>query len=257
MEVQIEQLVAGIRDVLNENLVGAYLHGSAVLGGLKPRSDIDVTAVSTRRTTLDEKRRLVDLLLGLSARGGTIGPPRPIEFELVVESEIRPWRYPPQFDFHYSELWRKQFEADNVEPWSTRTNRDLASVITMTLVGNVTLFGPPPAEVFDAVPRTDYIDSVLRDTKTVDEFLDWDTRNVVLTLPRIWSAIATDEVMSKDEAAAWASHRLPGEHRAVLERARAVYRGEAEEEPWDNVLPQVRAYADHVVSEIERAVVCR
>ena len=39
----------------------------------------------------------------------------------------------------------------------------------------------------------------------------------------------------------------------TLERARAAYRGEAEDS-WDDIRPQVRAYADHVVSEIERAV---
>ena len=42
------------------------------------------------------------------------------------------------------------------------------------------------------------------DTETVDEFLPWDTRNVVLTLPRIWSAVATEAVYSKEEAADWA-----------------------------------------------------
>jgi hypothetical protein len=52
--------------------------------------------------------------------------------------------------------------------------------------------------------------------------LPWNTRNVVLTLPRIWSAVATDNVLSKDSAAAWALPRLPEEHRPVLERARAI-----------------------------------
>ena len=121
----------------------------------------------------------------------------------------------------------------------------------MTLVGDTALFGPPPAEIFDPVPRRDYIDAVLRDTRTVDEFLDWDTRNVVLTLPRIWSAIATDEVHSKDSATAWALPRLPEQYRPVLERARAIYRGETQDF-WDDLLPQVRAYADFVVSEIEQ-----
>src|SRR5437867_2450084 len=192
MEGQIERLVEGVHDVLNEGIVGAYLHGSAVLGGFRPRSDIDVIFVTTRGMTLEEKRRLVDLLLALSARGGSVGPPRPIELDVVVESEIRPWRYPPAFDFHYSELWRKEFESGRLEPWSRSTNGDLASVITMVLVGNTALVGPPPAEVFDPVPRRDYIDAILRDTETIDEYLDWDTRNVILTLPRIWSAVATD-----------------------------------------------------------------
>jgi len=247
MHLEIKPLVDGIQGLLRDDLAGVYL--SAVLGGLRPHSDIDIIAVSTRRTSLDGKRLLVDLLLPLS--GSRHSPGRPIELDVVVQSEIRPWRYPPAFDFHFSELWRKQFESGELQPWPTSTNRDLASAITMSLVGDTALFGPPPAEIFDPVPRRDYIDAVLRDTRTVDKFLDWDTRNVVLALPRIWSAIATDEVHSKDSAAAWALPRLPEQYSPVLERARAIYRGETQDF-WDDLLPQLRAYADFVVSEIEQ-----
>ena len=155
---------------------------------------------------------------------------------------------PAAVDFHFSELWRTEFERGVLEPWPNRTNRDLASVVTMTLLGDTPLFGPPPAEIFDPVPRQDYLDAILRDTGTVDQYLDWDTTNVVLTLPRIWSAIATDEVHSKDTAAAWALPQLPEERRPVLERARAIYRGDAEDS-WNGMLPQVRAYADYLVSK--------
>lgn len=246
MEAQLESLVAGTVDVLKEHIVGAYLHGSAVLGGLRRRSDIDVIVVATRPTTPNEKRSLVDLLLTLSRQ------PRPIELDIVVESEIRPWRYPPTFDFHFSDLLREEFEAGNLEPWPTRTKPDLASIVTMALLGGSSLLGPLPSEVFDPVPRQDYIRAILRDTETVDEYLVGDTRNVVLTLPRIWSAIATDEVHSKDSAALWALPRLPEEHRPVLLRALAIYRGEAEES-WEGALPQARAYAAYVVAEIKRA----
>ena len=247
MEEQIEPLVEGVRDVLKADLLGAYLHGSAVLGGLRPGSDIDVIAVTTRRTTREEKRGLADVVLALS------GKPRPIELDVVVQSEIRPWRHPARTDFHYFELRRGDFEAGNLEPWSNEANLDLASAITMALAGNRTLFGPPPADVFDPIPRRDYIQAILRDTRTVDDYVEWDTRNVVLTLPRIWSAIATDDVHSKDSAAAWALQRLPEEHRPVLTRARAVYRGEAEDPAWPELLPQVRAYADYVLAQIEAA----
>jgi streptomycin 3"-adenylyltransferase len=122
----------------------------------------------------------------------------------------------------------------------------------MVLLGDEPLAGPHPAQVFDPVPRSDYIDAILRDIGTVDEFLPWDTRNVVLTLPRIWSAVATEAVYSKEDAADWALPRLPEEHRAILKLARAAYRGEADDS-WDDLRLQVRDYADHVISEIERA----
>jgi len=244
---QAERLVAGVRELLGDDLLGAYLHGSEVLGSGGPHSDVDVIAVSRRHTTPAEKGRLVQLLLAVSRK------PRPIEFDLVVASEIRPWRHPAPFDFHYSELWRKQFESGTLEPWSRATNRDLASAATMVLAGNTTLYGPPPAEVFDPVPRADYRDAILKDVDTVDDYLTWDTRNVILTLPRIWAGIASEGVHSKESAAAWALERLPAEHRPVLERAVAVYRG-AEEDRWDDIGRQVEAYAAYVLSEISRAM---
>lgn len=251
-ETQIDTLVGGVRGVLRGDLVGAYLHGSAVLGGFRPDSDIDIVVVSTRHTTADERRRLIDLLLSISGKRASSRLGRPIELHIVVESEIRPWRYPPTFDFHYSELLRERFESGEAEPWTDATDRDLASALTMVLLGERPLTGPPPAQVFDPVPRADYIDAILRDVGTVDEFLPWDTRNVVLTLSRIWSAVATDTVYSKEEAADWGLPRLPEEHRAVLELARAAYRGDVEDS-WDDISTQVRAYADHVVGEIDRA----
>lgn len=69
MEAHVDRLVEGLQDVLREALLGVYLHGSAVLGGLRPRSDIDVIAVSRRRTSLEEKRRLAELVLSISVRG--------------------------------------------------------------------------------------------------------------------------------------------------------------------------------------------
>ena len=250
-KTQIELLVEGVREVLGDDLVGAYLHGSAVLGGFRPDSDVDIIIVSERRTTADEKRRLIDLLLSISGARASLRPGRPIELDIVVESEVRPWRYPPTFDLHYDELLRKRFEGGELEPWTSTTNQDLASVVTMVLLGDKPLAGPQPNQVFDPVPRSDYIDAILRDIGTVDEFLPWDTRNVVLTLARIWSAVATEEVYSKEGAARWALSRLPQQHQVVLEHARAAYSGEAKDS-WDDIGPQVRAYANHVVSEIKR-----
>ena len=154
-EAQIEVLVRGMRDVLRDDLVGAYPHGSAMLGGFRPNSDIDVIVVASRYTTAEEKRRLIALLLSVSGGRASGRPGRPIELDVVVQSEIRPWRYPPTFDFHFSELWRDRFESGDVEPWTSTTNRDLASAVTVVLLGDEPLAGPPPTQVFDPVPRGD------------------------------------------------------------------------------------------------------
>lgn len=250
MDSQIAEVLALVDEVLGPDVVGAYLHGSAVLAGLRPRSDIDILVVTRRATTRAEKQRLVARLLSIS-KPHPPGPRRPVELTIVVQAQVRPWRYPPRFDFQYGDWLRRDFEAGNVEPWPTTTNPDLASLLTMVLLANRLLLGPPPAEVLDPVPRGDYIQASVGDIDTLLGDLAWDTRNVLLTLARIWSTLATDEIRSKDAAAAWALERLPREHQFVLARARAIYLG-AEDERWDDVEPRLRPFVDYVVAEIKR-----
>lgn len=252
VEEQLDQTLALVRDVLGPDLVAAYLHGSLVLGRLRPRSDLDVFVVSRRPTAREEKRRLVDGLLVISGSQSP-GPPRPIELTIVVESEVRPWRYPPEFDFQYGEWLRPQFESGDVEPWPTTTSSDLASLITMVLLANRPLLGPPPSDVLDPVPREDYVTAIVDGIDELLRDLDWDTRNVILTLARIWSTLATDAIRSKDAAADWALSRLPDEHRAVLARARDIYVGE-QEESWGDIRPRVSHHVNYVIGEIRRLV---
>ncbi len=250
---QLDRVTSLVRDVLGTDAVGAYLFGSAVLGGLQPESDLDILVVSRRRTTSEEKQRLVERLLAISGRRTPQGRWRRVELTIVVESEIRPWRYPPRFDFQYGDWLRTEFESGNLAPWPTTTNPDLASLVTMALLGNTPLLGPPPAEVFDPVPHDDLVRAIVGDADALLGDLDTDTRNVILTLARIWSTVTTGVIRSKDAAADWALGRLPEEHRAVLARARASYLGE-EDERWDDIRALVRPHADRVVAEIDSTV---
>jgi predicted nucleotidyltransferase len=245
-EEQIERALDGVRDVLGADLLGAYLFGSAARRELRPRSDLDVFAVTTRPTTLEEKRRLVEHLLTVSGGG-----PRPIELTIVVQSDVRPWRHPPTMDFQYGEWLRREFESGNLEP-SSKTNPDLASLVTMVLLADRPLVGPPPGQLLDPVPRRDYLEALAACVRPLLDDLETDTRNVLLTLARIWVSVATGEVLSKDEAAEWALARLPEEHRPVLARARSGYLGE-EDERWDDVQGGVRACADYIAAELRRS----
>ena len=245
---QVGRIVRLVRDVLGPDAVGAYPHGSTALGGLRPHSDIDVLVVSRRPTTVDQKRLLIDGLLRMSGRGDPSGHARSIELTVVVESAIRPWHYPPRFDFQYGDWLRSEFEKGDLTPWET-PNPDLAPMITMVLLGGRALFGPPPTEVFDPVPRSDLNRAITGGIPGLLADLDSDTGNVVLTFARIWTTLATGEIRSKDSAADWVLARLPQEHRSVLGRARAIYLGE-EDERWDDLRARVRPHVDHVLREV-------
>ncbi len=248
---QLDRVLTLGREVLGPDVVGAYLFGSAVLGGLQPESDLDVLVVARRPTTREEKQRLVDRLLASSGRSTPQGRWRRVEVTILVESEVKPWRFPPGFDFQYGDWLRKEFTSGDVEPWSTTTNPDVAVLITMALLGDTSVLGPSPDSIFDPIPRDDLVRAIVGGIDGLLEDLDDDTRNVLLTLARMWSTVADGVIRSKGDAADWALPRLPAEHRAVLARARAIYVGD-EEERWDDVHPQLRPHADHVVGEIER-----
>jgi streptomycin 3"-adenylyltransferase len=199
--------------------------------------------VSQRPTTRDEKQRLVSRLLVISLK------PRPVELTVVVETDIRPWRYPPKMDFQYGDWWRKEFEAGDLQPWPSAVNPDLALLIRMVLLADAPLHGTRPADVFDPVPSDDYLAALIHGKDGLLDDLEWDTVNVVLTLARVWRGIITEDVVSKDVAADWALERLPEEHRRVLQHARAVYLGDEMDVPERFATP-ARSYADHVVAEI-------
>ena len=238
---QLGRLVDDVRAVLGPDLAGAYLFGSAVLGGLRPESDLDLLAVSRRPTTRAEKQRLVDGLLALSGR------PRRLELTVVAGGAL---------DFQYGDWWRREFESGNVEPWAgTAAANDTTVLLAMVLASARALHGPPPAELLPPVSRREVARAMLDAIDPLLADLDDDTRNVLLTLARIWTTLETGEFRAKDAAAAWVLERLPEEHRPVLARARAIYLGD-EEERWDDLRPRIRPHADHVVAEIERASRC-
>ncbi|GAA2126245.1 aminoglycoside adenylyltransferase family protein [Streptomyces synnematoformans] len=238
-----------VDDVLGAQVVGAYLHGSAVLGGLRPASDVDLLVVARRSLTDAERRALLD---GLLAASGFTGGLRPVELTVVVESEVRPWRYPPTVDFLYGEWLRAEFEAGG--PPLPQVMADLAIVLTTVRAGDHALAGPPPARVLDPVPHGDVVRAATAAVPGLLAELDDDTRNVLLTLARIWCTLATGEIRPKDAAAAWALDRLPPEHRPVLEHARRLYLGSRyAEETWSaELLARVRAHAAAVAARIER-----
>ncbi|MCI4062593.1 aminoglycoside adenylyltransferase family protein [Micromonospora sp. R77] len=244
---QIQRIVGLVDRVLGPEVIGSYLHGSSVLGGLRPASDVDVLVVTRRGLDDQERRSLLDGLLAIS---GSRNQARPVELTVVVQSEVRPWRFPPTGDFLYGEWLRDDFETNG--PPQPEPMPDLALLVTMALRGDHPLTGPPPADVLDPVPHADFVRATVAGIPGLLDDLTGDTRNVLLTFARIWTTIATGEIRSKDAAADWALGHLPPEHRPVLEHARDLYLHRTySEESWsDELMAQVRPHVDHVLAEI-------
>src|SRR5262245_47045919 len=63
----LRDLVAGVRDVLDDNLVGVYLQGSFAAGGADEWSDADFLVVTATPLGEPERRKLDELHRGLFA----------------------------------------------------------------------------------------------------------------------------------------------------------------------------------------------
>jgi predicted nucleotidyltransferase len=237
-------------DVLGEDIRGAYLYGSAVVGGLRPRSDVDVLAVARRRLTDEERRQTVHRLLDISGGRARGGPARPVELTIVAAPDIRPWRYPPSRELQYGEWLREELEAGLI-PENT-PDPDLATLLTMVLAHSRALHGPEPADLIDPVPTGDLLQAILEGVPWLLADIEGDEANVLLTLARIWLTLTTGEIRPKDGAAGWALARLPEANRAALARARAIYDGDAANE-WTDLAVALRADVDLLVAEIDRA----
>ncbi|MER5741329.1 MULTISPECIES: aminoglycoside adenylyltransferase family protein [unclassified Streptomyces] len=248
---QARRVVRLVRETLGDPAVrAACLHGSAVLGGLRPTSDVDVLVVLDRPTTGAERRALTDALLAVSGARAYEGPARPVELSLVVHDRVRPWRYPPVCEYLYGEWLRDDFEA-GLTPGPAPCP-DLAPLITMARSGDAPLLGPRPSELFDPVPEADLRAAIVEGVPGLLADLDGDTRNVLLTLARILTTLRTGRIRSKDGAAAALLPELPPEHRPVLAAARAQYLA-GEYGSWADALPAARAHAAHVAAAIKGA----
>ncbi|WP_130796799.1 aminoglycoside adenylyltransferase family protein [Streptomyces otsuchiensis] len=245
-----DDVVLVVQEILGPDVVGQYAHGSATLGGLRPHSDLDVLGVLRRPTTAGERRRLVRRIMTLSGDRAHGGPARPVELTLVVQSEVRPWRYPPRCEFQYGEWLREAYERGEVpEPGPSP---DLAPLITMVLGAATPLAGPPPAQVLAPVPQADLLRAITEGVPELLAEVGTDTRNVLLTLARVWTTIVTGEIVAKDAAADWALPRLPAGHRPALAHARAVYLGQ-DRDRWEDRPGAAAALGTYLAARIEEA----
>ena len=249
---QINDCLNLVTEIFGQDLLGVYLYGSSILGGLQKYSDIDLFVVSNKTTTREQKAQLATALLkisGIYMKSKKL----PIEVTVVEKSEINPWHYPPKFDFQYGEWLRKEFEHGNIEPWPAKEMPDLALLVTQILLASTTLMGAAPDQLLPKIPYKDFMTAMIDAFPNLMSDLDTDVRNVLLAFARIWSTVSTDAIRSKPAAADWAINRLPEEYRPVMERAKAICTGE-EKEHWDDIQELIKPCADFMLSQANNKI---
>jgi len=227
---EAKQAQSVAEDVLGESIVGIYLFGSAVAGGLKRNSDVDILVAVNDSPTHKQREALVAQLMKISGAIGSVKSIRSIELTVISISDVVPWQFPPRAEFVYGEWLREQFEAGSV-PGTVR-DPDLAIVLKKVIDNSLPLYGSNAAEVFEPVPIADVRRAIRDSLPNLLVEAAGDERNVLLTLSRMWLTAATGDIASKDVAAEWAGRQLTKEHAVLLDYAKQGYLGKVEDQ-WE------------------------
>lgn len=216
------------RRVLGDKLCGVYLHGSLAMGCFNPeKSDIDMIVAVNFEMTDDEK---LCLLRGTVALNDA-APRKGLEVSWVRRDVCRPFVYPTPFELHFSPIhiaWFRRDPDDYVKHMNG-TDKDLAAHFTVIRKYGKTLYGEPVSDVFGAVPREDYIDSVMQDISGAEEDIREDPVYLTLNLCRTLAFLESGDVMSKKDGGEWAIRKFSA-YAPLISRAIESYSGGAEYE---------------------------
>jgi len=237
-----------VEELLGSFAVGVYLFGSAVIGGLRVNSDVDVLVVVNHSLPEVTRRKLIDRLMLISGKIGNTDSMRPLEVTVINHGDVVPWRYPPKNELIYGEWLRNEFEKGQIQ--KPTYDPDLAIVLAQARKNSVSLFGPDATNILDPVPMTDIRRAIMESLSGLVDGIRGDERNVILTLARMWLTVAVGKISPKDVAAEWAILRLPKEHATLLDLARKAYRGEYVDK-WEGMDSEVTALVNHMKNSIE------
>ena len=249
---QVQAALAALRGILGEGLLAVCLHGSAVSGGLRPQSDIDLIAVIDDDLAADPRRDLVTALSRLSARHPAPPEgPRCLEVMVFRRADLAGCSYPARAEFVYGEWLRDAFEAGKAPVPANDPEHTL--VLAQARRESVPLLGPPLSRFLPEIPASDVRRAMRALLPTLAAGLHGDEGNILLTLARMWHTASSGAFVTKDAAAAWAVPKVGQRDGATLEYARKAYLGKIADD-WSDRHEDARHLAATLARHIDRAL---
>ncbi|UWV47699.1 DUF4111 domain-containing protein [Acetivibrio thermocellus] len=219
----LESFVERNKEILEDSLVGIYLHGSAAMGCFNPaKSDIDLLVVVSDGLSDKTRRRYMDMVLELNGEA----PAKGLELSIVKSVVCNPFVYPTPYELHFSNChldWYRSNPDEYLEKMKG-TDRDLAAHVTVILHRGKVLYGRPVNEVFSGVSRDYYFDSIWHDVKNAVEDITDNPVYVILNLCRVLAFAKDNLVLSKYEGGKWGLNNIPGKFHGLVSAALDEYR---------------------------------
>lgn len=222
----IDSFVQKNQMILGDNLVGVYLHGSAVMGCFHPKkSDLDFIIVIQHDLNAAVKRQYMDMVVAQNSHNAIMAPAKGIELSIVKESVCRPFVYPTPFVLHFSEAhlnWYQTNPSDYIEKMNG-TDKDLAAHFTILYHRGMTLWGKEIPEVFAEVDSAYYFDSIWNDIENAKEEITENPMYITLNLCRVLAYQKEQLILSKLEGGTWGLANLPQKYAPLIADALKDY----------------------------------
>ncbi len=245
----LDKIVENFRSILQDNLVGIYLHGSLAMDCFNPQTgDIDFLVVVQNKLEVETKKKLIKIILDISKSEHL--PGKEFEFSVILQKYLKDFVYPTPFELHYSKDWKQDYETDKVDYTKENRDPDLAAHITVTIHRGICIYGKPTKEVFYKIPEKYYIRSILYDLEDIEETIQKDSVYAILNLCRVFYYLKEKVVSSKDEAGVWGLKKIP-DFNELIQNALASQRREIKETSWNKkVLLKFSKYMMDLINKI-------
>lgn len=228
----IERIAKEYQQILGENLVGIYLHGSLAMGCFHPKvSDIDFLVVVEKPLMKETKKKLIQTLVNLDE----VKPAKGFEMSVLLLKDTEKFIYPTPFILHYSDSHREKFLHEGYLSENGK-DPDLAAHISVLQKRGKVVYGQAIKEVFSNVPKEDYLKSLIYDINDAEAFMNENPVYFTLNICRTLGYLETGKIQSKVEGGQWGLTHLPERFHDLIQQALTVYEIGMQYQPFDSVV---------------------
>ncbi len=224
IEERLNNFVKISLDILKNNLVGIYLHGSYAMGCYNFSSDIDMIVVIssdiTNEIKLDYMNEIVKFNNQLTGKG--------LEISIVKAEFCNKNVYPIPYELHFSEFHLEEYRANPIKYISEMQgfDEDLSAHFKMIYHRGKKLYGKEIKDVFADVLDEYYLKGILYDIGDYsnNEFITNNCVYVILNLCRTLAYLTDGLILSKQEGAEWALKNIDICYSEIIAKALSVYK---------------------------------
>lgn len=247
LPVQVSAVTALLQKILQKQLIGVYLYGSAVLGGLKHESDLDILVVIKEYLSEAHRLTLTKRLLELS---GEIGDKnnRPLEVTIVSEHILTLTEKIPECEYMYGEWLRADIESGKIP--QRYVEPDVILLLFQARSSSIVLYGVPAENLLPEIGFEKINKAILHSLPALMKTINGDERNVLLTLARMWYSLSSQKICPKDIAAYWAAENVPEELAYLLIMAAEGYTGKIKDF-WEDKTEELNKLTDFLHQKIK------